>query len=662
MNIHPRLIFLAGPKKGETFLIPDSDVTIGRHSSNLLTWDDDKLFSRYHCQLVRGNDEFILTDLGSRNGTFVNGIPITQVTLGHQDTIKIGNSLALFLIHEEGEDDSASALVGISDDDPNSQSTIFLSSADSHYLNATKPMVDPTTAIRMSKNLQALLQLGQEIHSIRDMNALQQRLLELIFTAIPAERGAILLFGDEDNFVSRVIRFRSENTAEKEQQMTISRSILQRAKQADGGILAIRVENDLSLQQALSLQSSGAHSVMAARLANSSEVFGLIYLDTTNPGQSFDEEHLQLLITIANLAAGALETARHIEHLKKETERLQNELDMDRKMIGDSPAMKSVRTFIARAAPVTSTVLIRGGSGTGKELVARAIHQNSPRANKPFIAINCAALPENLIESELFGHEKGAFTGAISQKKGKFELADGGTIFLDEVGELKPDLQAKLLRVLQESELERVGGTRIIKLNVRVIAATNKDLETAIRIGEFREDLYYRLRVLSVTMPSLKERQGDILQLAGYFLKKYAEECKRPIKGISDLARLYLQNYHWPGNVRELENVLERAVVMAESEIIEHSDLPAEILEYEPAQNHSVPKTQDTSSPTAPRIFEVTTFHEAVKEAKKQIILNAFEQAGGNHSGAAKLLGIHSNNLHRLISNLNLKPLLKKES
>lgn len=230
--------------------------------------------------------------------------------------------------------------------------------------------------------------------------------------------------------------------------------------------------------------------------------------------------------------------------------------------------MQRVYHFIGKVAPTDATVLINGESGTGKELAARAIHRNSKRAQKAFVAVNCAALTESLLESELFGHERGAFTGAIAQKKGRLEIASGGTVFLDEIGELTPALQVKLLRVLQEREFERVGGTVTIKADVRVIAATNKNLEDAMATNQFRHDLFYRLNVVSLEMPPLRARREDILLLASYFVEKYATMCNRKLKGISPDARTSLLGYEWPGNVRELENTIERAVVLGTTEFI----------------------------------------------------------------------------------------------
>jgi Nif-specific regulatory protein len=276
-------------------------------------------------------------------------------------------------------------------------------------------------------------------------------------------------------------------------------------------------------------------------------------------------------------------------------------------------------------------------------MVARAIHLGSPRADQPFIAINCAGLSDTLLESDLFGHEKGSFTGAVAQKKGKLEIADGGTVFLDELGELPLPLQAKLLRVLQEREFERVGGTRKIKVDIRIIAATNRDLEAAIKDGGFRPDLYYRLNVVSITLPPLRDRRDDIPLLAHYFATKFAQRCNRQLKGLAPATRALLVNYDWPGNVRELENALERAVVLGATDFILPEDLPDALHET-----------------TAPPNVTPAMYHSSTREAKKQIVLQAIEESGGNYTQAAKQLGIHPNNLHRLVRNLGLKPQLKK--
>ncbi|MBI4877934.1 MAG: sigma 54-dependent Fis family transcriptional regulator [Acidobacteria bacterium] len=334
---------------------------------------------------------------------------------------------------------------------------------------------------------------------------------------------------------------------------------------------------------------------------------------------------------------------REIERLELENRRLQAAAHVDHDMVGDSPAIRAVCQFIAQVAPTDSTVLICGESGTGKELVARAIHRNSRRAGKPFVAINCAAITETLLESEMFGHEKGSFTGAVAQKRGKLEAADGGTVFLDEIGEMVPALQAKLLRVLQEHEFERVGGTCTVCSDLRIIAATNRDLADEARRSAFRQDLYYRLNVVRVTMPPLRDRRADIPLLAQYFVRKFARRSSRPVAGLSPEARDRLMGYDWPGNVRELENSIERAIVLGSTEFILPEDLPETLFE------------EADSRPGAP----LAPFHEAVNEAKKQAILRAFDQAGGSYTECARRLGLHPNYLHRLIRNLDVKDALK---
>jgi Nif-specific regulatory protein len=373
---------------------------------------------------------------------------------------------------------------------------------------------------------------------------------------------------------------------------------------------------------------------------------GVIYLTATDPSTHFDEEHLRLVTIISGVAAVAINNARHVEQLERENSLLREESRVEHGMVGESEAMRRVYQFIARVALTDSTVLIRGESGTGKELAAQALHQNSARSSRPLVAINCAALTETLLESELFGHERGAFTGALTQKKGKLEVADGGTLFLDEVGELAPVMQAKLLRVLQEREFERVGGTRTIRVDVRVVTATNRDLEEAVRAGTFRQDLYYRLNVVSFEMPPLRERREDIPLLASYFAAKYAAKFKRKVTGLSPEARECLVSYDWPGNVRELENAIERAVVLGSTERVLPEDLPENVLEAEP---------QTGNAPAA-----VGRYHDALREAKRQLILRALELSGGSFTEAARALGVHPNYLHRLIRNLNLRPELKK--
>jgi len=292
-------------------------------------------------------------------------------------------------------------------------------------------------------------------------------------------------------------------------------------------------------------------------------------------------------------------------------------------LVGTSDAMRSVFELVSQVAPSDATVLITGESGTGKELVAGEIHRGSRRASKPFVKVNCAALPESIIESELFGHEKGAFTGAIGQRKGRFELAHGGTIFLDEIGELSPQVQVKLLRVLQEREIERIGGSESLKVDVRVVAATNRRLEDEMKAGRFREDLYYRLNVFPIQMPPLRERKSDIVLLADHFAEKYAKKNSKLIKRISSPALELLTSYHWPGNVRELENCIERAVILSSDMVIHAYHLPP-----------SLQSAQSTNTePT-------TTLDAAISRLEKELIVEALKIGNGNMASAARQLGI----------------------
>jgi len=295
-------------------------------------------------------------------------------------------------------------------------------------------------------------------------------------------------------------------------------------------------------------------------------------------------------------------------------------------MLGEHPKMMEVVRMVNKIAPTSTTVLIYGASGTGKELVARAIHDGSPRKDKAFFAINCAAIPDSLIESELFGHEKGSFTGAGSREIGIFEAAEGGTVFLDEIGEMNPAMQAKLLRTIQEKEIRRVGGKLNIPVDVRIISATNKDLEQETKRGTFREDLFYRLNVIRITLPPLRERGHDIITLANFFLKKYSASCGITLKGISKPALKILLEYSWPGNVRQLESVIERGVLMAESDYIQPEDLPAEV-HYEATMSGSLP-------------FEFPAQGISIDELERSLITKAMQRADWVISKAAPLLGM----------------------
>ncbi|RKX74401.1 MAG: nif-specific transcriptional activator NifA [Spirochaetes bacterium] len=360
------------------------------------------------------------------------------------------------------------------------------------------------------------------------------------------------------------------------------------------------------------------------------ETIGALSVDRIFSDDINLDEDVRLLSIITSMIAQAVKLRQSLQEerlrLMEENKRLQEKLkDKFRpaNIIGNSNAMQEVFDLIAQVSRSDATVLIRGESGTGKELIAQAIHYNSARNDKPFIKVNCAALPETVIESELFGHEKGAFTSAVYTRKGRFELAHGGTIFLDEIGDLSPTVQVKLLRVLQEREFERVGGNQPIRVNVRIITATNRNLEKLMEAGQFREDLYYRLNVFPIHIPPLRDRRSDIILLADFFIEKYSKQYNKRIKRISTPAIDLLNIYHWPGNVRELENCIERAVILSTDEVV---------------HGHHLPPSLQSAESTGTQLH--STLKEALDNLERELIQDALKSTRGNMAKAAKNLGI----------------------
>jgi transcriptional regulator with GAF, ATPase, and Fis domain len=617
--MQPRLAAISGKLKGAIFTVGDDPFVIGRETAASLCIADASV-SRRHSIIEKQGDAFVIADLESLNGTFINDVPVKSRNLVHGDRVRIGDSQFLFLTHQ-GDATSRSSEVRIDEGEVLTGSTVQVRFDDAMYL--------------MARDLSALMKVSTTINAIRGLEDLKERLLQLLFEVVPAQQGAILLATDDGFDVGSV--FGLDRARGRDQSIDVSRTIVQQVLRDGVSLMANNPTKNAALASE-SLIKTGAWSVMCIPLVMFDRKLGVLYLATKAVGDEFNRDHLQLVTAISGIAAVAIENARQFEWLESENQRLLTDVNIEHNMIGESEAMQRVYHFISKVAPTDSTVLIGGDSGTGKELAARALHRNSKRSQQPFIAVNCAALAETLLESELFGHERGAFTGAVAQKKGRLELANNGTVFLDEIGELSLALQVKLLRVLQEREFERVGGTVSIKVDIRLIAATNKNLEEAIESGEFRQDLFYRLNVVSFEMPALRDRRSDIILLANYFVDKYGAKCNRKLRGISSAARECLTDYDWPGNVRELENAIERAVVLGTTDLILPEDLPEAILET-----------------ATPADKSNTSYHDAVTQTKKQIILKAIEQAKGNYTAAAKLLGVHPNYLHRLIRNLNLK-------
>lgn len=633
-----KLIIIAGPQQGTTLELIEQEMLMGREPSNWL-YIADSAVSRRHCVIRKEADQFKILDLESHNGTFVNDVPVQERILQEGDRIAIGESLLLF-IRQEFETASAQGMTQPDEGLLIAKSTIELRMQDGVYFHPEKLPAERLLSDRIAKGFSGLLRFSNALNSILTLEELEQTLMHLLFEMIPAQRGIIVF--KEQNSEELSYNHPRDRLGGRIPRFAVSQTILNRVLVENVAILSNDIKKDQAFLSAKSLSASDVNSLLAVPLAIRDRVLGAVYMDTTELSSSFNEDHLELSTAAAAITAMAIENLRHLEWLKSENSRLQAEINLEHNMIGESLRMREIYKMIGRVGPADSTVLIRGESGTGKELVARAVYKNSIRSENPFVAINCAALPETLLESELFGYEKGAFTGATNQKKGKLEVADTGTVFLDEIAELSPTLQAKLLRALQEHEFERIGGVRPIHIDVRFIAATNKNLEEAITQGTFRQDLYYRLNVVSITMPPLRERKEDIPLLATYFTSKHAKKSKRRVLGISSQARACLMSYDWPGNIRELENAIERAVVLGTVDFILPEDLPESLFD-----------SQEQKNPVA------VPFYDAVRESKKQIILKALESSNGDYTEAARLLGVHPNNLHRLIRTLDMKRAFK---
>jgi transcriptional regulator with GAF, ATPase, and Fis domain len=642
--MNPRIVVMAGPLKGKTISLTEEETSIGRNVCNLIQIDTE-LVSRSHCLIKRQADEFVVRDLNSRNSTFVNEVPINERVLKHGDQIIVGESQLVFLLHEDEAE--TPGWLQFEEGDPVTASTIELRTDDSVYLQPERVQERLPESAKIARNLNALLKISSAINSVQDLKALEQRLMTLIFEVAPAEQGAVLLIGDNFEEFTSVLGWSKESG--EDPRVCLSRTIVRHVLQQGKGILTNNILRDRSLGKAHSVVSSQIRSVLCVPLQVVDKRLGAIYLVTRDPAPQFDEDHLELVTAIAAIAAVTFQNVRHLEWLKSENESLRVVTELRHEMVGESSPMCQLKQRIAKVAPTDATVLILGESGAGKELVARAIHQNSPRAHKRFEPINCAAVPDTLWEETLFGHEPGRFTGATKRTEGRLKAADGGTIFLDEIGEIPLAIQAKLLRVIEDRKFERVGGGEFVTSNVRWIAATNRDLAKAVGERTFRDDLYFRLNVITLKVPPLRERQEDIPLLATYFADRYSKECKRASVKISPEARARLIHHDWPGNIRELQNAIQHAVVLGRDNVIWPEDLPENVFTKEPPPD-AVPRT----------------LRDSLRECRRQIVRYYYDKADGNRVELAKLLGIAYPNVFRELKDVDLSkkstgcPLLKR--
>ncbi|MBI9102306.1 MAG: sigma 54-interacting transcriptional regulator [Spirochaetales bacterium] len=498
--------------------------------------------------------------------------------------------------------------------------------------------------------LSLLYDISQELDKSTDLQHVIQPVLKIMGEKLGFERGALALLNRETEQLQIEAAYGLTAEEIKRGRYRLGEGVVGRVVQTEEPVIIQDISKDeeylgRTRSEHTSIPDETAYLCVPIRIEN--KTIGTLGVERQKLPENSLYEDMKLLSIIGSMIAQAVKVRRRVqeekERLTSENIRLQEELKNKFKpdnIIGNSAAMQEVYDLIFQVSPSDATVLIRGESGTGKELVAHAIHYNSPRADKPFIKVNCAALPEAVIESELFGHEKGAFTSAISKRQGRFELANGGTIFLDEIGDLSPTTQVKLLRVLQEREFERVGGSETIKTNVRIVAATNRALEKQMTTGEFREDLYYRLNVFPIHIPPLSDRKSDLILLADYFAEKYGKNSGKIIKRISTPAIELLMSYHWPGNVRELENCIERAVLLSSDGVIHGNHLPPSLQSAE-------------STNTVP----ASTLEAAISRLETELLQDALKTSKGNMAKAARALGLTERKMGLRVGKYGIDPL-----
>ena len=625
--------------------------TIGRSATNRIVLEDDAS-SRNHCEIFFSDGEWRLRDLKSRNGTSVRGKTVSgDFTLQSGDVISIGECRLAFTTSLESAPVSPPGLPGA----PGERATSPTQTAVSHerepsilHRTAKPEFLSPGaasgSALNYGAELAKLYGLGLEMGAAKTRQQLTDVVLVSLARETVASISAILLASQEASGPPmpsdlQVVAYHSlKDLPYRRVSDNLSRVVLSRRE----AILARDVGDDRQLSVFDSLGEMKALSVICAPITSAERVLGLIHLYSTNPDNPLDKHDLEFTLAVANQLAVSLGHLHERDSLqtglaqaRSVNESLRSQLSQEQNLIGETASMTELKERISLIAETHANVLIRGESGCGKELIARSIHSLSPRKDAPFVCINCAALNESLLESELFGHEKGAFTGAVDRKIGRFEQADGGTLFLDEVGEMSPSIQAKFLRVLEGYAFERIGGRKPIQVNVRIVAATNRDLEEAVEDGDFRKDLYFRLQVAEITASPLRERRDDIELLANAFLKKFVEKTGRVIKGFTDDAMQILREYNWPGNVRELQNTIERTVILCRNEVVRVSDIQLSSLGSRPAA-----PVIDRGTPGEYR--EVS-----MADVEQEHILKTLEHTGWNKSKSAQILGIERSTLDR---------------
>jgi Nif-specific regulatory protein len=667
------LVVHRGPARLEVVeLFPGSRLTIGRSPTNRVVIPDPKC-SRQHCEVYGRESRWFLRDLDSRNGVSVDGQRVTgDWELVNGQTIALG---ACDILYTHTHPDRAPLTEIGAPEDPYA---IIERKAGTQY-DRPLPSHGGTGAAE-------LFQLARTMSAANDTAALADCALDGLMRGTPSSLGGILLFpfGREstDPAELKLMAVRATDAATTPSFSQYLSGMVLREREA---LLAHDVADDSTLRQRESITLNSAKSAICAPIRTGQTVAGVIHLYSQSAGTPLDGAGLEFTLAVADQFGSVLKAvvekeqlAAGLSRVESQFQELQVQLEVETELVGRSPLLDKVRKSIARVAPTDATVLIRGESGVGKELVARAVHYNSPRKTGPFVCVNCAALTESLLESELFGHEKGAFTGAAGQKQGKFEQAHHGTLFLDEIGEMSPDIQAKFLRVLEGSAFERVGGAKEITVDVRVVAATNRDLEQAVRENKFRQDLFFRLQVIEVHVPSLREHPEDIASIVDHFVERFSRKSRIRVQGFNREAMDMLRRHRWPGNVRELRNVVERAIILTDHAVLTPADVVLSRIEAPAltAQPTFVPAPRSATDSTAERPTEpggrragpITPPPDArpswlalaeqgmtLDEVDRLYLEAVLDHCRWNKSNAARLLGIERTTLDRRVKRYGLE-------
>jgi transcriptional regulator with GAF, ATPase, and Fis domain len=590
----PSLKWMMPQGRPRVFGIYKRVTSVGRAVANDVAIDAE--LEPHHAQVVFDGRDFTVASVDSNANLWVNGKKKKKSKIFHNDKLKLGEVDLVFSLYDE----SAARDVNAEGKAP------------------------------QTSEIEGMLKLSDFNRRLLEIRAIPDQieaLLDAVIDVVHANKGFVILLRDGEPEVAAARNVDRETIPDAVTQL--SDSILKRCIDTRQPLIVSDAVNDTMFNSSESVLDLQLSSVMVAPLIAQAQLLGLIYVGNDNVVNLFEQSSLEVLTVFAGQASLILQNAILLNQLTTDRDRIAEALEAQRfgDIIGSCPSLQEVYRRVEKVAVADISVLITGETGTGKELFARELHRRSNRANGPFIVVNCGAIPENLMESELFGHVRGAFTGAVSTRQGSFQAADGGTLFLDEIGEMPLALQVKLLRALQEREVVKVGDTKPQSVDIRVLAATNRDLEAAIKEGSFREDLYYRLNVVNLHLPPLRERGDDIAILAKFLLSKYAAEFSAPVRGFTPKALEAMHGYDWPGNVRQLENRIKKAIVLADKTLIGAEDLDL----GGDRQRAIVPLTQ------------------AREDFTRRYILQVLERNGGNRTRTARELGVDPRTVFRYL-------------